>query len=90
MIAANSRYADSALVTLPGPSGSNVIVITPGQAVPYTFKYVYYITKATDRIDEIANAYFSDPSQWYRIGDANPQIMDWSDIPPGTIIRIPS
>jgi hypothetical protein len=88
MIASNSRYANSALVT-EDVNGKDTIYITPSAPVSYTFKYSYYIVNGSDRIDNIAAAYFGDPTQWYLIGDANPQVMNWLSIPAGTIIRIP-
>jgi nucleoid-associated protein YgaU len=90
MISATSRYADSTLVTEPLNDGTDVVVITPGPAVSFTFNYVFYNTNGADRIDDIAYAYYGDPTQWWRIADANPQIMNWLTVPPATIIRIPT
>lgn len=88
MIASNSRYANSQLVT-ESVNGNDTLYITPSEPVSYTFTFSYYIVDGSDRIDNIAAAFLSDPTQWYLIGDANPQIMNWLDIPAGTIIRIP-
>lgn len=88
MIASNSRYANSKLVTQT-VNGKDVVYITPSSPVAYTFRYNYYVTNGSDRIDNIANAYLGDSSQWYIVGFANPQIMQWFSIPAGTVIRIP-
>lgn len=88
MISSRSRYANSKIVTQT-INGKDVQYITPSAPVKYTFNYNYYIISGSDRIDNIANAYFSDPAQWHLIGDANPQIMEWFDPDPGTVIRIP-
>ncbi len=88
MISNKSRYSNSVLVT-ETVGGKDVVYITPSAPTAYTFRYVYYVVNGSDRIDDIANAYFSDPTQWYLIGDANPQIMNWFNLTPGTIIRIP-
>lgn len=90
MITANSRYVNSNLVTVPGPNGTDVVVITPGDPTSYTFAYTFYITNGSDRIDNISNAYYGDPTLWWRIGDANPQIMNWLGLDPATIIRVPN
>ena len=88
MISSKSRYADSKIVTQT-VNGKDVQYITPSAPVSYTFQYNYYITNGSDRVDNIANGYLGDPTQWHFIGDANPQIMQWFSIPPGTILRIP-
>jgi hypothetical protein len=88
MISSTSRYANSKLVTQT-VNGRDVIYITPSPAKAYTFQYNYYVVDGSDRIDNIAAAYISDPTQWYTIGAANPEIMEWFSVPAGTIIRIP-
>lgn len=88
MIASNSRYANSNLVTQT-INGKDIIFITPSSPIAYTFAFNYYIVDGSDRIDNITAAFLSDPTQWFVIGDANPQIMNWLSIEPGTIIRIP-
>ena len=90
MITAESRYRDSLVVNVAKPDGTDVQVITPSSATAYTFNFIYYIASAGDRIDTIANAFYGDPTQWYVVADANPEILDWSVIDPGTLLRIPS
>jgi hypothetical protein len=88
MISSRSRYANSKLVTQT-VKGKDVIYVTPSPAVSFTFQYSYYIIDGSDRIDNIASAFIGDPTQWYTIGSANPEIMQWFSVPPGTIVRIP-
>jgi nucleoid-associated protein YgaU len=89
MIAADSRYSSSTLTTVV-KGNNNVIVITPSAATAYTFNYVMYTTTANDRVEIISNAFYGDPNSWYLIADANPEIMDWSALSAGTVLRIPS
>lgn len=88
MISSSSRYANSTLVT-ENINGNDVVYITPSEAVSYTFQYNYYVINGSDRIDNISNAYLGSPLIWYLIGNANPQIMNWLEVSPGTTIRIP-
>jgi hypothetical protein len=88
MIASNSRYAQSTVVT-ETIDGEDVQYITPSAPTSYTFSYNYYVLKGSDRIDNVAASYFSDPTQWFLIGYANPQVMNWFDTTPGEVIRIP-
>lgn len=89
MIFPTSRYANSKIVTVQKGT-RNVPVIVPSTAVVFTFNYTFYTFGGQDRVDTIAEAFYGDPKQWWRIGDANPEILDWSLISPGTKIRIPN
>lgn len=90
MISATSRYVNSTLVTVQKSDGKDVVVITPSEPTSYTFAYTFYVTNGADRIDNIATAYYGDPTLWWRIGDANPQMMNWLNLDPATIIRVPN
>lgn len=41
------------------------------------------------RIDIYGSALFNDPEQWWRVMDANPEILDPASMQPGTPLRIP-
>lgn len=90
MISANSRYANSLLVAQTKDDGTVVNVVTPSDAKSYTFVYSYYVVVHGDRIDTLANAYYGDPTKWWKIGDANPEIMKWDNLVAGTVLRIPN
>lgn len=90
MISNNSRYVNSKLVTVEKTNGAQAVVVTPSDATSFTFTYTYYSVTGSDRIDTIANAFYGDPTKWWKIGDANPEIMKWDKIPPGMILRIPN
>lgn len=89
MISATSRYANSLVVTVL-KNNNDVQVIVPSSAQTYTFNYIFYAFSLQDRIDTISQAFYGDPLQWWRIGDANPEITDWGNVKIGTIIRIPN
>jgi len=85
MISAASRYADSTIATLV-KDGQDVAVIVPSAQVSYSFTFIHH----TARADSIAYQYYTDPTLWWRIADANPEILWWDDLTPGTVLRIPS
>ena len=92
MIFPNSRYANSALATIEAPAvfgSGDVSVIVPGQATAYSFTYVTYQTRIGDRIDGLAYQFYTDATLWWRIAQANPEILWWDNLTPGTVIRIP-
>ena len=84
----NSRYSNSTVATVL-KDGTSVAVIVPSAAVTYSFQYVSHQVAIGERIDTLAYQYYSDATLWWRIAQANPEIMWWDDLTPGTVIRIP-
>ena len=54
--------------------------------MPYT-EHVYM---QGERLDQLTAHYYKNPYSWWVIPEANPEIVDFSNIPAGTILRIPS
>ena len=87
-ISANSRYASNQVVAVDfGGQVRNVIV--PGQQTAQTVTFISHMYTHNDRLDNLANQYYGDPTQWWIISNANPEIIDWTNVTPGTILRIP-
>jgi len=88
-----SRYRD----TVPFRSG-------PGERAPFpglrprlpglATAVLEHTVQATDRLDLLALHYYGDPSRWWRILDANPEILCGADLDDprmvGTVILIPA
>lgn len=89
-IAPNSRYAQSTIITLDQPGGNSRQAIYPRNFGGFTFSYISHHYSTAETPDGLAHAYYGDPTQWWKIGQANPEIMDWSDVAPGTVLRIPA
>jgi nucleoid-associated protein YgaU len=88
-ISASSRYAQSTILTL-DVNGNSRQVIYPQAGSTFTFTYVTHVYSDDETLDGIADNYYGDPTQWWKIGQANPEIMDWSTLQPGTTLRIPA
>ena len=88
MISATSRYANSQVVTVT-QDGLPRQVITPSQQMAYSFNYISYQVRGSDRLDLLAWQFYGDPTVWWKIADANPEIISWLTIPAGTVIRVP-
>lgn len=89
MITQGSRYTNSA-VTTAIVNGKPAKVIVPGTPQPLTVSFTTYIVTEGDTPDLLANQFYSDPTLWWRIADANPEILWWGSISPGTRLRIPT
>ena len=90
MIVNGSRYQGQSVVTVPtdAQGDSAVVVFGPTPTFPSTF--VYYTVVIGDRMDTIANDLYGQPTLWWKIANANPEIFYPDGLVAGSIIRIPS
>lgn len=90
-ISAFSRYADNKVTPIASADGvtrSTIIVEPPDQ--PATYSISTYTWQDGDRIDYLSYSAYGDETQWWRIANANPEILFWTDIAIGTQIRVPN
>lgn len=88
-VQAGSRYLDSPIIVL-NVGGKNRQVIGVGPQSAYAFTFQNYQVTGADRPDTLAFDFYGDETKWFAIADANPEILDWSVMPVGKIIRIPN
>jgi hypothetical protein len=88
MIVSNSRYASDTLAIVRLLNKDRKTIILPEPSAK-TFSYTTYKVAASDRIDLIAYAFLGDATQWWRIANANPEVLFWDSLPIGTLLRIP-
>ena len=58
--------------------------------IPLPAPSVVHTVGAGDRLDLLANRYFGDPFQYWRIADANPALAPEDVLDPGAQIAIPA
>jgi len=89
MISGKSRYVNNPVVLV---SSSRGPVVTIAPAVPQTrvVDFSYVSLREGDRIDLMALRLYGDERLWWKIADANPEILDWTDVAFGTVLRVPS
>lgn len=90
MISSNSRYAGNPIEIVTDADGNSRRIIAPVAQQPIRARVVKYRWTQDDRVDSVAADYYQDPTQWWRIAEVNPEILDWTTIAPGTLIRIPN
>jgi len=88
MITEDSRYVNSTVDVVTDDRGTHQSVNTsPPQDM--VFEFTYYQIGAWDRPDTLASFLYDDGSLWWVIANANPEILDWSKMKVGDIIRVP-
>ena len=87
----DSRYSDinSRDEILVDQSGTRYRTLFRYPATTGTRTVKYYVWRRGDRIDRIAAQYLGSSSDYYKIMDLNPEILDASQIEPGTRVRLP-
>lgn len=90
MITAQSRYVNSTVALVDSPTKGTVLTVMPRTAETKVIAYTSIYLQDNDRLDLIAQRVYGDGSLWWKIADANPEILDWSDVAIGTVLRIPS
>lgn len=89
MISAASRYANNSVENITGTDGVTRRTIMPRTVLSRTAVVTDYTWRAGDRVDLLAARFYGDETLWWVLADANPQILDWTSVVEGTIVRIP-
>ncbi|WP_159048631.1 hypothetical protein [Streptomyces sp. NRRL F-4489] len=89
MINSGSRYADHPVEIVTDAAGATRQVLGPAPPKTLRVRAISYRWQDGDRVDTVATEFYRDPTQWWRIAEVNPEILDWTEIAPGTAIRIP-
>lgn len=89
MITATSRYAGNRVALVTNPAGITRTTILHQGETGWSFTYSEYSWTSMDRVDLLAHRYYGDPTLWWIIARANPEIMDWHVLPPGYVVRVP-
>jgi LysM domain len=91
MIRRSSRYYDGPLYQA-AHKYTNVYNIVVDRKWPKStlVRYIEHTWAYGDSLAILANKYLKDPTLWWKILEANPNIMDPFAIPTGSVIRIPN
>jgi hypothetical protein len=90
MISLDSRYADSRLVKVWHARKQEYHLASLREWPEYVQSYTIYEWVETDRLDNIASKFLGESGLWWEIMDINPEIINPTEIKPGTQIRIPN
>lgn len=90
MIYLDSRYSDGPLLRAWNPKSEAYVVSVSREWPVSSARYSIYEWVETDRLDIVSWKFFGNPAFWWRILDANPEIIDTTSIAPGTQLRIPN
>lgn len=89
-ISVHSRYADNTVTPIVGPDGNSratILITTPSEQ---RISFSTYTWRLGDQIEYLAYSAYGDEQSWWLIAKANPEIMFWDKLTPGTSVRVPN
>ncbi len=86
----SSRHNDLPTYLVVLAPGASPLELYQPRAIPFPPRSVVHVVTAADRLDLLANRYFGDPFQFWRIADANPALTPEDVLDPGAQIAIPA
>lgn len=90
MIYEGSRYAEARIITVRDKTAAPAQAVYPRFRTRTTEAYIEYVSQPGDRFDILALRFLTDPTEWWRIADLNPEFFyPEEEIPPGSVLRIP-
>lgn len=89
-IAADSRYVTATITTAVGPDDETRQEMRVAFPRARMISYTFYRVVDGERVDTIAKTFYGKAELWWMIADANPEVFNWFDVDPGTIIRVPN
>lgn len=85
----SSRHSSLSTYAVPlGPRGGLIDLYTPRVAAPSAPVLVHRVV-AGDRLDLLAQRYFGDPHQYWRLVDASAVFSPEELLEPGTVLLVP-
>ena len=91
MIYQNSRYYTQLIDYVSFvPDGDSFPIVFYEFDNPGTVKWQEHVYLEGERLEQISQKYYERPDLWWVIPEYNPQISDFDNIVPGTVLRIPN
>lgn len=86
----NSRYYNQLIDYVSySVDGSSLPIVFYEFDNPTKISWWEHIYTEGERLDQIAYTYYKRPEYWWLIPEYNPQVPDFTNITPGTVLRIP-
>lgn len=84
-----SRYQRNTTALVPDRHGNLQLAIVHRRPSAQTLRVTDYRWREEERVDDVASRYYGSESSWWMIAEANPGILDWTQVPTGQQILVP-
>lgn len=90
MIYQTSRYYHQLIDYLAFyPEGDNYPIVFYEMDAPGLATWSEHVFSEGERLDQLSYQYYHRPDLWWVIPEYNPQVPDFNNITPGTVLKIP-
>lgn len=89
LISRTSRYQRNQTALVADRHGDPQLCVVRLAPVDQVLQVSDYRWQQVDRVDHLAAEYYGSESSWWMFAEANPQVLDWLAVPPGTRVRVP-
>ena len=84
-----SRYQRNETALVTDRNGNLQLAIMKRAPVDQKLRVTDYRWRSDERVDVVAARYYGSESSWWMYAEANPQILDWTQVPVGQQIMVP-
>lgn len=84
-----SRYQRNETALVPDRNGRLQLAIMPRRPVAQTLRVTDYRWRTQERVDDVSARYYGSESSWWMYAEANPAVMDWTQVAAGQQIMVP-
>ena len=84
-----SRYQRNETALVPDRSGTLQLAVMPRRPAQQTLRVTDYRWRTNERVDSVASRYYGSESSWWMYAEANPGILDWTQVQAGQQILVP-
>ncbi|MFV0135488.1 hypothetical protein ACLGIH_20090 [Streptomyces sp. HMX87] len=84
-----SRYQRNETALVADRRGRLQLAVMHRRPANQSLRVSDYRWRTSDRVDDVASRYYGSESSWWMYAEANPQILDWTQVPAGQQIMVP-
>lgn len=84
-----SRYQRNETALVPDRNGNLQLAIMHRRPTAQTLRVTDYRWRTDERVDAVASRYYGSESSWWMFAEANPNVLDWTQVQAGQQVLVP-
>ena len=88
-ISRTSRYQRNATSLVADRNGQLQLAVMHRKPADQSLRVSDYRWRSSERVDDVATRYYGSESSWWMYAEANPAVLDWTQVPTGRQIMVP-
>ncbi|MFE2539055.1 hypothetical protein [Actinacidiphila glaucinigra] len=88
-IARTSRYQRNATALVAGRDGQLRLAVMHRRPVDQSLRVSDYRWRDSERVDDVSTRYYGSESSWWMYAEANPGVLDWTQVAAGQQVMVP-